>query len=205
MPERKRLFGSCAYESNLSQMLRNSTANRFGCIQKWPRKPGPLIQSMIGAGRDVSTQTTTETACLKPQIPKRGRSPLRTAIRAELISRRSIEAIKRPSRVVEGANPIAAVLDILVPFPGRRPIGHLVVCCQSMYTRYHRNRFVCIAAFWILHRSKTELTAVLTRASTVHGVVFAILGPGLGDTAHHGTKIKFASRHNSRNDIQLLA
>src|SRR2546430_8918277 len=73
MPERKRLFGSCAYESNLSQMLRNSTVNRLGCIQKWPRKPGPLIQSMIGAGRDVSTQTAPETACLKASNPETGK------------------------------------------------------------------------------------------------------------------------------------
>jgi hypothetical protein len=41
---------------------------------------------------------------------------LRAEIRALAINRRSIVAIKRPSRLLEGAKPMEAVLDIEVPF-----------------------------------------------------------------------------------------
>ena len=47
----------------------------------------------------------------------RAASPLRIATRALLISSRSIEAIRRPNRPWDGANPMEAVLDIVVPFP----------------------------------------------------------------------------------------
>ena len=41
---------------------------------------------------------------------------MRAEIRALAISRRSIEAISRPNRLVVGTKPIEAVLDIVVPF-----------------------------------------------------------------------------------------
>ena len=41
---------------------------------------------------------------------------MRTAMRAEVINRRSMAAIRRPNRLLEGVNPIEAVLDIIVPF-----------------------------------------------------------------------------------------
>ena len=44
---------------------------------------------------------------------------MRNAARAEAISARSMEAIRRPNNVVEGAKPIEAVLDIVVPFRRR--------------------------------------------------------------------------------------
>src|SRR6266536_3404840 len=51
----------------------------------------------------------------RAQSPKYGRSPLRTATRALVVSSRSIEAIRRVNREVEGASEMAAVLDILGP------------------------------------------------------------------------------------------
>ena len=41
---------------------------------------------------------------------------MRAEIRALAINRRSIEAIKRANRPLEGAKPMEAVLDIGVPF-----------------------------------------------------------------------------------------
>ena len=41
---------------------------------------------------------------------------MRAEIRALAINRRSIEAIRRPNRLVVGAKPMEAVLDIGVPF-----------------------------------------------------------------------------------------
>src|SRR5437764_4025205 len=51
----------------------------------------------------------------RAQSPKYGRSPLRTAMRALVVSSRSIDAIRRVNREAEGASEIAAVLDILGP------------------------------------------------------------------------------------------
>ena len=45
---------------------------------------------------------------------------MRAEIRALAINRRSIEAIRRPNRLLEGAKPMEAVLDIGFPFRGRR-------------------------------------------------------------------------------------
>jgi hypothetical protein len=53
---------------------------------------------------------------LPPQSPKWGRSPLRAEILALAINSRSIVAIRRPNRLLEGAKPMEAVLDIAVPF-----------------------------------------------------------------------------------------
>src|SRR2546429_7782384 len=53
-----------------------------------------------------------------------------------------MEAIRRPNRVVEGAKPMEAVLDIVVPFlrRGRSPHHRLG---QSKYTRY-QPQCVCL-------------------------------------------------------------
>ena len=45
---------------------------------------------------------------------------MRAEIRALAIKRRSIEAIRRPNRLVEGTKPSEAVLDIGFPFRRRR-------------------------------------------------------------------------------------
>jgi hypothetical protein len=58
------------------------------------------------------------------QSPKYGRSPLRTAMRALLMSARSIDAIRRPNRLLVGENPMEAVLDIVVPFLKRSGSPH---------------------------------------------------------------------------------
>ena len=42
---------------------------------------------------------------------------MRMAMRLLAVSRRSIVAITRPNRVLEGRRLIGAVLDIFVPFP----------------------------------------------------------------------------------------
>ena len=44
---------------------------------------------------------------------------MRMAMRALAVSRRSIEAIRRPKKVLEGARLREAVLDILSPFLSR--------------------------------------------------------------------------------------
>jgi hypothetical protein len=44
---------------------------------------------------------------------------LRAEIRALAINRRSIEAIRRPNKPLEGTKPMEAVLDIVVPFSER--------------------------------------------------------------------------------------
>lgn len=62
----------------------------------------------IGAG--------CESLWLQAQRPKWGRSPFRMAIRLLAINRRSMVAIRRPNRVLEGKRSIDAVLDISVPF-----------------------------------------------------------------------------------------
>ena len=47
---------------------------------------------------------------------------MRAEIRALAISRRSIEAIRRPNRLVEGMKLMEAVLDIVVAFSGMRQL-----------------------------------------------------------------------------------
>src|SRR5258705_13561259 len=69
-----------------------------------------------GAGRFVRSRLFEETLYFQAQRPKRGRSPLRTAMRLLAVRRRSIEAIRRPNRVLEGRRPMDAVLDMCVPF-----------------------------------------------------------------------------------------
>ena len=163
-------------------------------------------------GRDVSTRTASETACLKDSNPETGEVAI-----AHCDTRRAHQqAVDRGHQAAEQGGgrreADSSSLGHLSPLSWQAAGGRLVVCRQSMYTRYHHNRFVCIAAFLILHRSKNGVTAVLTRGhSTLHGVVFAILGPdaepwGFGHIPPTvEQKIKFASRHNSRNDIPAPA
>ena len=47
---------------------------------------------------------------------------MRTAMRLLAISRRSMEAIRRPNRVLEGSRLIGAILDMDVPFLGAEPV-----------------------------------------------------------------------------------
>ena len=64
---------------------------------------------------------------------------MRAEIRALAINRRSIEAIKRANRPLEGAKPMEAVLDIGVPFQraasARRDLGTIYVYQMPATTR----------------------------------------------------------------------
>ena len=52
---------------------------------------------------------------------------MRMAMRLLAVSRRSMDAIRRPNRVLEGRRPMDAVLDMFVPFSwcGSIPLGDL--------------------------------------------------------------------------------
>jgi hypothetical protein len=81
-----------------------------------PRKPGAIGRHTWRGSRcsaRILTQETREASVSKPKI---GRSPLRMAMRLLAVRRRSIEAIRRPSRVLEGMRPIDIVRDMDVPF-----------------------------------------------------------------------------------------
>src|SRR5438309_11534379 len=69
------------------------------------------------------------------QRPKRGRSPLRMAMRLLAVKRRSMEAIRRPNRVLEGRRLMGAVLDMCVPFSSVAEPFRFVIWAQFMYTR----------------------------------------------------------------------
>jgi hypothetical protein len=79
-------------------------------------------------------------------------SPLRIVISAYASSRRSIAANKRPNGVLEGVNGMEAVLDIEFPF-----LEAAVAACdlegKLCMPDARDNRFVCMAAFLILHRN----------------------------------------------------
>jgi len=51
---------------------------------------------------------------------------LRTAIRLLAVRRRSMEAIRRPNRVLEGRRPIDAVLDMVSPFLVAEPFRFVI-------------------------------------------------------------------------------
>src|SRR5205085_8416016 len=115
-------------------------------------------------------------------------------MRADAVSARSIAASRRAMRGVLGANPIAAVLAMLVPFPGAQPGGRLVVWEQSMYTRCQR-QCICLhssipafATQYLGQRhcpirfsmdAETKRPPISAAFCTVHGVVFAVLFRGL--------------------------
>ena len=78
---------------------------------------------------------------------------MRSEIRAQAINARSIAAIRRAKRGVLGANPIAAVLAMLVPFPGVRPIAASLSGIYLCIPDARNNRLVCIAAIERLQRN----------------------------------------------------
>src|SRR2546430_16931266 len=70
-----------------------------------------IVLGRTSSGFDARSAKTP----FQAQSPKYGRSPLRTAMRALVVSSRSIDAIRRVNREAEGASEIAAVLDIWSP------------------------------------------------------------------------------------------
>jgi len=75
-----------------------------------PGNPGPVV------GRNVKFGTRRDCCrarSLTYQSPKRGRSPLRAAMRALAISARSTAAIKRAKKPVDVARPREAVFDMV--------------------------------------------------------------------------------------------
>jgi hypothetical protein len=119
------------------------SSSRTGNVgKKRPRKTGAQVGRIGFGSRQAARSDVSRNAC---QSPKYGRSPLRIAMRALAISRRSMVAIRRPNRVGEGARPKAAVLDISIPFAGQR----INCCTQSRYTRCQQQ---CIC----LHSSITS-------------------------------------------------
>ena len=105
-----------------------------------PPNAAPQTLSTLRAGQffgEMALLTGDARSAKTPfqaQSPKYGRSPLRTAMRALVVSSRSIDAIRRVNREAEGASEIAAVLDIWSPLFWKRRF-RFVVCSQSMYTR----------------------------------------------------------------------
>ena len=127
---------------SLRRICRSNLQSRAGCgksaQKKAPEKSGAA--SLGGNAGEVTREASPKKLC---QRPKRGSSPVRSEMRADAISARSIAASRRAKRGVLGAKPIAAVLAMVVPFPGGRPGGRLVIWEQSMYTRCQRQR-VCL-------------------------------------------------------------
>src|SRR5438477_3228248 len=112
-----------------------------------------IVLGRTSSGFDARSAKTP----FQAQSPKYGRSPLRTAMRALVVSSRSIDAIRRVNREAEGASEIAAVLDIWSPLflgsGGSASLSAANLCIPDA----RNNRFVCIAAFWISHCSKNGL------------------------------------------------
>jgi hypothetical protein len=113
------------------------------CRRRWRR--GRLWRTKNGPGNRghwakvltcARVRTILSSGTVAPaQRPKCGRSPLRMAIRLLAVSRRSMEAIRRPNRVLEGRRPIDAVLDMVCPlFLDAEPF-RFVIWGQFMYTR----------------------------------------------------------------------
>jgi hypothetical protein len=73
---------------------------------------------------------------------------LRTEMRAEAASRRSIEAIRRLKIPLDGAKVAVAVLDIWVPFLERGDAPRYRLGANLGIPDASDNRFVCIAAIW---------------------------------------------------------
>ena len=116
--------------------------------KKRPRK----IRGRKSGRKLEKTLRSVET--LKPQRPKRGRSPLRSEMRAEAISARSIAASRRANSGVLGANPIAAVLAmVIVPFLECGLVAASLSETNLCIPDTRGNGLVCIAAFAILQRN----------------------------------------------------
>jgi hypothetical protein len=112
MPDCKRLVLQIEARADLSQKAPGPLKAAEHRQKNGPEKSGP---SQGGTQEDRGVKAQVSRA-LSPQSPKRGRSPLRAEIRALAISRRSIEAIRRPNKLLEGTKPMEAVLDIGIPF-----------------------------------------------------------------------------------------
>ena len=126
--------------ADLSQTLVKPAA---GCKRKkWPRKTGAIGPNHRRPDRPSDRACSWKFCIFRGQRPKRGRSPLRMAMRLLAVSRRSMEAIRRPNRVLEGRRPMDAVLDMFVPFLGAEPF-RFVISEQFMYTRCQRQQ-VCL-------------------------------------------------------------
>ena len=107
-----------AVRADLSQTSVKPAARR---TQKKAPETGAM--DPISEGRlVVKSRLLAETAYSQAQRPKRGRSPLRMAIRLLAVKKRSMEAIRRPKRVLEGRRLMDAVLDMCVPFSWRGTI-----------------------------------------------------------------------------------
>jgi hypothetical protein len=117
------------------------------------REAGPLVKSLCQA---VAWAETKSAEFQKAYSPKYGKSPLRTEIRAEAASRRSIEAIRRVKIPADGTKAAVAVLDIWIAFP-KHVSALRCGCSQNRYTGYQSYRFVCIAAIYQLQCSKTAV------------------------------------------------
>jgi hypothetical protein len=138
MPPCKWFLVSIEDPANLSQVARKQA------IGERKTKTAPETGAADGNAtedcRGISRGRAKKPLLEKHQRPKGGRSPLRTAMRLLAIRRRSIEAIRRPNRVLEGRRPMDAVLDMDVPFLKWRRSSAFVVRGQLMYTRYHQQR-----------------------------------------------------------------
>jgi hypothetical protein len=77
------------------------------------------------------------------------------AMRLLAVRRRSIEAIKRPNRVLEGRRPMDAVLDMNVPFLKWRSSFRVVIGNNLCIPNATNNRIVCIAAINLVQRSNS--------------------------------------------------
>ena len=117
-----------------------------------PGKPGPSLGGTVGLNPVASRGFCRFSAFYGAQSPGYGSSPLRIAIRACAIKRRSMVAITRPNSEADGSSPREAVLDIVVPH------GDTAGRCISYSANIdmpdaRRNSFVCMAAYNILQRS----------------------------------------------------
>jgi hypothetical protein len=112
MPGRKPLLPQIAARADLSQMLVKAVGPAATKMAPENRGHFERIEGLLFVG----SRLCAEILYLKAQRPKRGRSPLRMAMRLLAVSRRSIEAITRPNRVLEGRRLMDAVLDMFVPF-----------------------------------------------------------------------------------------
>jgi hypothetical protein len=100
--------------ADLSQMMVKPVPARIR--KKVAPETGATSPNHRRSGRWSDCAYRQKPCIFRTQRPKRGRSPLRMAMRLLAVSRRSMEAIRRPNRVLEGRRPIDAVLDMFVPF-----------------------------------------------------------------------------------------
>jgi len=94
--EAQRIIG--ARRANMAQYVEMCAAARLsaGTQKKWPRKPGPFVESMIQAvwQRKKRLQQTLDLRAAKPEI---GEVTITHRARALVINRRSMVTIRRPT------------------------------------------------------------------------------------------------------------